>query len=887
MTSPIGIPSTRVSDLFVRQRLLRQVQSDQAELFRVQQQVSSGKRIGIPSEDAPASSRIMSLQRLLERKEQVLLNLKTNESYMLTTDSAMGTVSGMLAEARGVALGVIDTISTQEQRDAAAQQISEVIRQLQDAGNQKFRGRYLFSGSSTDVRPFETAASGVVRYNGNETHLRSYSDIDLLFDTNLTGAEVFGAISEPVLGTAHLTPALSLSTPLSDLHHGEGVAPSSILISDGSGDAVEIDLSTARTVGDVVEMIRSEPTVGKNLHVELSRTGLNITLPGTSGLLAIREVGNGITAHELGIFNDAGVPAGTTLVGQPLDPVVQPTTQLDALFGSRARAYLYFDGMDNNITIEADANGPQYNNLQISFYDDHTVLDPGTEQVHYDPDADPPTLRININSDKSTAADVVNAINTAPGLPYTAAIDTLDGGSGSGAGFIDLGVTGQTAGGQGGDFDRTGLQIVNARQTFTFTFEDAETVQDLVNRLNTSSADLVASINDTGSGINIRSRVSGADFMIGENGGTTAQQLGVRTFTRDTQLADLNFGRGVHDDESGAAAATAKFVFSGLNNDLQIEAAAEGAQWNGFSVRFVDPGDAFTEESATYDPAAKQITFTIRSGETTAAKIVEVFEKTPGLCDDFRISLPDDGNQTNNGSGVVRVATETTAGGAAGGVDFTITRADGRVLEVDVGGLETIGELLDHINGDLQADVPVAERLVARLAANGNGIELVDNSVGPGRLTVTRSFLSTAAIDLGLVPQGEESAVGSAGFPATLTGADANPLETEGLFTALLRLEDALRNNDLLEVQRAVDLLDAHSVTMSFKRAELGAREQALEILQYRIETEEIDLEGSLSEDYDVDFAAAVSEMAARQASYQAALQSSANIFQMTLLDYL
>ena len=35
-----------------------------------------------------------------------------------------------------------------------------------------------------------------VAYNGNETALKSYSDIDLLFTTNLPGSSVFGAISD-------------------------------------------------------------------------------------------------------------------------------------------------------------------------------------------------------------------------------------------------------------------------------------------------------------------------------------------------------------------------------------------------------------------------------------------------------------------------------------------------------------------------------------------------------------------------------------------------------------------------------------------------------------------------------------------------------------------
>ena len=101
MGSVISIPTTRVSDLFVSQRLTNQIQSDQLELLRIQMQLSTGRRLQLPSEDASAAQRAMSLQRLLERKGQVRSNLTTNQSFLSATDTALSSVSGTLAELRG------------------------------------------------------------------------------------------------------------------------------------------------------------------------------------------------------------------------------------------------------------------------------------------------------------------------------------------------------------------------------------------------------------------------------------------------------------------------------------------------------------------------------------------------------------------------------------------------------------------------------------------------------------------------------------------------------------------------------------------------------------------------------------------------------------------
>ena len=82
MAGIVPIPTTRVGDLFVRQRLTDQVQTDQLALFRLQNQISTGQRLQLPSEDAPAAMRAINLQRLLDRKGQIKTNLQASEQYL-------------------------------------------------------------------------------------------------------------------------------------------------------------------------------------------------------------------------------------------------------------------------------------------------------------------------------------------------------------------------------------------------------------------------------------------------------------------------------------------------------------------------------------------------------------------------------------------------------------------------------------------------------------------------------------------------------------------------------------------------------------------------------------------------------------------------------------
>jgi len=125
------------------------------------------------------------------------------------------------------------------------------------------------------------------------------------------------------------------------------------------------------------------------------------------------------------------------------------------------------------------------------------------------------------------------------------------------------------------------------------------------------------------------------------------------------------------------------------------------------------------------------------------------------------------------------------------------------------------------------------------------------------------------------------------GGTSVLSGIDTNPVVTRGIFTALMQLQIALEDNDLELMERAIELLDGSSNELSYRRAELGAEQQTMELLSTRLDLENVELRSTLAIEYDVDMAAAVSNYHGRQAAYEASLQTTANISRMSLLSYL
>ena len=136
-----------------------------------------------------------------------------------------------------------------------------------------------------------------------------------------------------------------------------------------------------------------------------------------------------------------------------------------------------------------------------------------------------------------TAADL--GIATATGAGANVAVT----GGGVGARVTDFTPLSTLRQGQG--LDPAGFTISNGSQSKTISLTGLNTVQDLVNEINNSGLGVQAAINGGGTGIDLTNNTQGANLTVSENGGTTATELGFRTFTPTTLLSSLNNGKGV------------------------------------------------------------------------------------------------------------------------------------------------------------------------------------------------------------------------------------------------------------------------------------------------------------------------------------------------------
>lgn len=328
---------TRVSNQLQSYSLLESLRRNTLGLFLEQNRLASGNRFTAPSEDPVGSSRAISLTQILERQEQILANIRYADSFLAATDSGIGEINDLLSQAHSIASEMVNTTADQTQRESMAELVKGIINQLVTVGNRTYQGVQLFGGQQTTVAPF-TQSTGGVEYRGDVGDLRSYVDYQQNPAFNLNGADLFGMLTSKATGDVDLNPALTRDTRLVDVNGAAAAGVRRGLIrvtTEPPARTFTVDLSMADTVGNVIDAICQAArdaglTVGPGgeFHADINPEGSGIAIEVGAGTITVGEVGQGMTARDLGLL---ATQAGS-VDGLDLNARLTTTTPIEALF---------------------------------------------------------------------------------------------------------------------------------------------------------------------------------------------------------------------------------------------------------------------------------------------------------------------------------------------------------------------------------------------------------------------------------------------------------------------------------------------------------------------------------------------------------------------------
>lgn len=247
---------TRLSSQLTRQGIM----SANAQLLRAQVELSSSKRILKPSDDPIAASLINVVDQRLQLAEQRERNLTHAGSVLGTLDQALGQIAEVSQDAKEIASAQVGVLSDAPTRRQQAVIVQSLIDSMTQALNRDYAGLHLFGGERTGPAPIESFYGGY-RYVGAGEGLRTDLGDGVQFPITIGADRAVGALSARHLGSVDLNPRLTTATQVADLRGPSGTGPLgsiSVTIDNGTPVTIQVDLSQAKTVGDVANIIESQ-----------------------------------------------------------------------------------------------------------------------------------------------------------------------------------------------------------------------------------------------------------------------------------------------------------------------------------------------------------------------------------------------------------------------------------------------------------------------------------------------------------------------------------------------------------------------------------------------------------------------------------------------------
>lgn len=144
----------RVSNRFLYYQLVKDLGANSEKLFRLNGQISSGKRIDRPSEDPIGLSKVLINRTELNGITQYQKTIDLANGWLSRTDSICNNLDNLLGRASEIAVQEASATATPGTRTGAAEEIRQIREMVLGHANSKYGNKYMFGGTETQDAPF-------------------------------------------------------------------------------------------------------------------------------------------------------------------------------------------------------------------------------------------------------------------------------------------------------------------------------------------------------------------------------------------------------------------------------------------------------------------------------------------------------------------------------------------------------------------------------------------------------------------------------------------------------------------------------------------------------------------------------------------------------------
>jgi flagellar hook-associated protein 3 FlgL len=192
----------RITELTVIKNLIDNIDKTRGKINQVQLKIATGKEINTVSDDPYIANSIMNLKAMINRNEQFQKNIDDAIDFLTATGDALDNFINTLIDIKSL-LVEISNSAREPDYETYANRLGELFKQLLDSANTNFKGKYIFNGTNTKVKPFSydekndllisDLSNGEIKFEVNDG---VYEKVNFTVEEIFGGREIFDLVHQ-------------------------------------------------------------------------------------------------------------------------------------------------------------------------------------------------------------------------------------------------------------------------------------------------------------------------------------------------------------------------------------------------------------------------------------------------------------------------------------------------------------------------------------------------------------------------------------------------------------------------------------------------------------------------------------------------------------------
>ncbi|WP_282154551.1 flagellar hook-associated protein FlgL [Cytobacillus gottheilii] len=145
----------RVTQSMLSANSLRHIQNSYKNLGKLEEQLTTGKKVSRPSDDPVVAMKGMRYRSQVVEVEQFNRNLSEVYNWMDNGDAALDEVNSVMQRIRELTVKASNDTYEEKQRQAIASEVDQLRNHLESIANTRVNNKYIFNGSDTSGKPVD------------------------------------------------------------------------------------------------------------------------------------------------------------------------------------------------------------------------------------------------------------------------------------------------------------------------------------------------------------------------------------------------------------------------------------------------------------------------------------------------------------------------------------------------------------------------------------------------------------------------------------------------------------------------------------------------------------------------------------------------------------